>query len=61
MQAPSLEIGGKAWDDKIIQPWSGVHVVASADLHTWSLPQPSPKGLTSLDVKVILTPPCIFH
>ena len=46
MQAPSLEIGGKPWDDKNIQPWSGVHVVTSADLHTWSLPQPSPKGLT---------------
>ena len=46
MQAPSLEIGGKNWDDKNIQPWSGVHMVTSADLHTWSLPQPSPKGLT---------------
>ena len=44
MQAPSLQVGGKPWDDQNIQPYSGVHVVTSPDLKSWSLPQPAPHG-----------------
>lgn len=41
MQAPSKQIGHTAWNDQNIQPWSGVHVVTSPDLKTWSTPLPA--------------------
>jgi hypothetical protein len=41
MQAPSERVGSAPWNDQNIQPWSGVHVVSSPDLKTWSPPLPA--------------------
>ena len=45
MQSPALSVDKVPWNDKNIQPWSGVHVLTSPDLKNWSLPSPRPQGM----------------
>ena len=49
MRAPTAKIGGKPWNDKTVQPWSGVHVCSSSDLRNWSAPLPHTQGPKGLD------------